>query len=228
LTAELVEYQPVLEIGVGTGRMAVPVAERGLDVIGVDLSEAMLVKLREKTSAGEPLPVTIADATTLPFHDRAFGSAVACHVLHLIPSWQAAVHELLRVVRGGGRILIDAGGFTDVVNELQEHLAAEAGLAGRHPGMNGTDELDRLLQSTGVHMRLAPPISDIRSVTVNGVITAFELNLFSWTWPLDDGIRHAAAATTREWAKDAIGALDNVREIDVPIRWRIYDLPPGG
>lgn len=42
----------VLELGVGTGRLAVPMADAGLDVVGIDSSEAMLAKLSERDAAG--------------------------------------------------------------------------------------------------------------------------------------------------------------------------------
>lgn len=42
----------VLELGVGTGRLAVPMADAGLSVVGIDSSEAMLAKLRERDPAG--------------------------------------------------------------------------------------------------------------------------------------------------------------------------------
>ena len=42
---------PVLELGIGTGRVALPLAKRGYEVHGVDASEAMVGKLRTKTGA---------------------------------------------------------------------------------------------------------------------------------------------------------------------------------
>lgn len=47
----LADGGPVLEFAVGTGRLAVPLAERGLEVVGVDISTDMLAKLQEKTAA---------------------------------------------------------------------------------------------------------------------------------------------------------------------------------
>ena len=47
---------PVLEIGVGTGRIAIPTAQAGVDVTGIDLEEAMLEKAREKVANAGPLP----------------------------------------------------------------------------------------------------------------------------------------------------------------------------
>lgn len=50
----------VLELGIGTGRVAVPLAQRGVDVLGIDASEAMVAKLRAKPG-GDAVGVTIAD-----------------------------------------------------------------------------------------------------------------------------------------------------------------------
>ena len=53
-----------LELGIGTGRIALPIAERGVEVHGIDLSQAMVAKLREKPG-GEEIPVTIGDFATV-------------------------------------------------------------------------------------------------------------------------------------------------------------------
>ena len=48
LLAELAGEGPALELGIGTGRIALPLAERGVEVHGIDLSEAMVARLRAK------------------------------------------------------------------------------------------------------------------------------------------------------------------------------------
>ena len=50
----------VLELGIGTGRIALPLARRGVVVVGVDASEAMVDRLRAKPG-GDSIPVTIGD-----------------------------------------------------------------------------------------------------------------------------------------------------------------------
>jgi SAM-dependent methyltransferase len=55
---------PVLELGIGTGRIALPLAQRGYEVHGVDASEAMVGKLRAK-AGGEDIPVSIGDFAEL-------------------------------------------------------------------------------------------------------------------------------------------------------------------
>jgi SAM-dependent methyltransferase len=52
---------PVLELGIGTGRIAVPLSQRGVRVHGIDLSEAMLARLRTKT---DDIGVTVGDFAT--------------------------------------------------------------------------------------------------------------------------------------------------------------------
>jgi SAM-dependent methyltransferase len=58
--AELAAGGPVLELAIGTGRLALPLAERGLEVHGIDASPAMVEKLRTKPGA-EQIPVTLGD-----------------------------------------------------------------------------------------------------------------------------------------------------------------------
>jgi len=65
--ARLAGSGPALEFAVGTGRVAIPLAERGIPVTGIELSEPMANQLRRKVSA-EALPVVIGDmaTTTVP------------------------------------------------------------------------------------------------------------------------------------------------------------------
>jgi SAM-dependent methyltransferase len=112
LAAELGDRQPCLEIGVGTGRIALPVRARGIELAGADISGAMLRQLLANSAdAGLTLPVLQADATRLPFGARAFGSVLAVHVLHLIPDWRIAVDEAIRVLRADGALLASFPGY---------------------------------------------------------------------------------------------------------------------
>lgn len=63
--AALAGRGPVLELGVGTGRVALPLRARGLAVHGVEGSEAMLRRLRAKPG-GEGIPVTVGDFAEVP------------------------------------------------------------------------------------------------------------------------------------------------------------------
>ncbi|HHP7243554.1 MAG TPA: class I SAM-dependent methyltransferase [Elainellaceae cyanobacterium] len=91
------------EPGIGTGRIALPLIEQGYAYTGVDISEPMMTKLRQKmASISHRLTLLEADATALPFESGAFDVAIASHILHLIPEWQKALEETRRVLKPGG------------------------------------------------------------------------------------------------------------------------------
>jgi 16S rRNA A1518/A1519 N6-dimethyltransferase RsmA/KsgA/DIM1 with predicted DNA glycosylase/AP lyase activity len=58
--ADLAGAGPVLELGIGTGRVALPLSRRGLDVHGIELSPAMVERIREQPG-GHDVEVTIGD-----------------------------------------------------------------------------------------------------------------------------------------------------------------------
>jgi SAM-dependent methyltransferase len=63
LLVELAHGRPALELGIGTGRIAIPLAQRGVPVHGIDLSEEMVERLRAKPGAAR-IEVTIGDFAT--------------------------------------------------------------------------------------------------------------------------------------------------------------------
>ncbi|MEX0991446.1 MAG: methyltransferase domain-containing protein [Actinomycetota bacterium] len=60
---------PALELGIGTGRVALPLAEAGVTVHGIDVSEAMVAKLREKPG-GEGVPISIGSFASFSLQER--------------------------------------------------------------------------------------------------------------------------------------------------------------
>jgi len=85
----------ILDVGCGTGRLAVPLAERHR-VTGADTSPEMLAVARSKGSGAE---FVRADARRLPFRHGSFAVAIAVEVLHLLPDIGEAVWEIGRVAR---------------------------------------------------------------------------------------------------------------------------------
>ncbi len=94
----------VLEVGIGTGRIALPLAPHVRDVVGVDLSTKMLARLLAKRDDQRVYP-TNGDALHLPFATHIFDAVVAVHVFHLIVEWRDVLHEIARVLRPGGVLL---------------------------------------------------------------------------------------------------------------------------
>lgn len=97
------EDKKVLEIACGTGRFSVMLAARGADVVGLDISDAMLSQGREKArGAGlsEQVEFVRGDAARLPFPDDHFDAVLAMRFFHLIPNPDRYLEEIRRVTSG--------------------------------------------------------------------------------------------------------------------------------
>jgi len=217
---------PALEIGVGTGLIALPLHAAGSTITGTDLSRPMLDELVRKAGGRQPFPLVEGDATSLPFADGAFGGAVARHVLHLIPDWRGAVAELVRVVRRGGVLLIGLGYSGGPFQEVADHLEGIVGPQARRAGLQPEDagELDSLLEATGGARRDLPPAWQVSTYTIETYLAEVGERVASWTWSVDEVALRAAIDDTRAWAAARYGALDRVLEPRFPIPFRAYDL----
>ena len=74
LLADLAAGGAVLELGIGTGRLALPLSRRGLPVAGIDASEAMTARLRAKPG-GDAIAPTVATSRTSPPRDPSGSSS---------------------------------------------------------------------------------------------------------------------------------------------------------
>ena len=111
LLAELAGGGRALELGIGTGRVALPLAERGVEVHGIDLSRAMVAKLREKPG-GDRIPVEIGDFAST----RADGTFMLAYLVFNTINNLTAQAEQVACFRNaaahlepGGRFLIEVG-----------------------------------------------------------------------------------------------------------------------
>lgn len=95
----------VLDVGCGTGRHALWMAEAGARVTGIDFSSGMLAQLRAKQS--DALTVVEHDFTQgLPLADASVDLVTCCLVLEHVPRLDAVLAEMARVCRPGGRIVV--------------------------------------------------------------------------------------------------------------------------
>jgi len=92
----------LIEIGVGTGRIAAPLLERGFSLVGLDGAKGMLAHARSKGVTR----LVRGDAYRLPFRDAAVDSTLFVHVLQLLDDPGAALREACRVGRLGATALV--------------------------------------------------------------------------------------------------------------------------
>ena len=83
----------ILEAGVGTGRIAVPLKQRGFQILGVDLAREMITRARAKGI----LELILADANRLPVRAGQFDAALMAHVIHLLQDPAETFESLRRV-----------------------------------------------------------------------------------------------------------------------------------
>lgn len=227
LVGELAGRGPVLEIGVGTGLLALPLHERGLDLIGLDLSGPMLRKLVSKAGGAPPFSLVQGDATRLPVADGSVGAAYLRHVLHLVPSWRAVLLEAVRVIRPGGVFVVSLGAYDRLRREIQERFSSVTGVPLGPAGLDwgAIGELDAAMEDLGARPRALPAIREVGEETLGEFLEGIEENRYSWTWSVSDEVRRRAATELRAWMRERFGDFDSARRDDFDLNWRAYDLP---
>ena len=254
LAAELAGRQPCVEIGVGTGRFALPLRAAGIAIAGTDISGAMLRRLAANAGGGSPFPLAQADATRLPFAAGTFGSVLAVDVLHLIPDWRVAVDEAVRVLRPGGALLASfptdnrAAGETGATGDgagpaseagaavlsrdavapwagAMREAARRHGMVRKPFGAQAPSAVADYLAGRATARELNPvPVR--ASWTLGEAIDHLERQLFSWSWPFTSAQAKAAAADVRAWAASAGLPLEAAHETETAVRCWAFELSP--
>ena len=227
LAAELCDRGRVLEVGVGTGVLALALHDEGIPLVGIDLSRPMLMKLIEKAGGRAPCPLIQADATNLPLGTGTVGGAYMRWVLHLIPDWRTALAEMVRVVRPGGVLVIEPGGYSGAWHEVWNRFVEAAGSGAGPIGLNmhnDLDELDPAMVSLGATPRRLPEIRVPDGSTIADWLVNIEQRHYSWTWGLEDDDVARGLEAVRAWASAGRVDLHEPVEPDRPQIWRAYDL----
>lgn len=124
----------ILEIGVGTG-LVLSHYPRRCRVTGIDISEHMIAKAREKIARHKLFHVQqlqVMDAHALAFGDKSFDAVCLPFVITLIPNPEQVLDECARVLRPGGEIILasklgDGIGLQGAIEEVVAPLARRIG-----------------------------------------------------------------------------------------------------
>jgi SAM-dependent methyltransferase len=205
----------VFEPGVGTGRIAVPLAERGYRVTGVDVSREMLSRPRARSTG---IACQQADVTRLPFADAAFDWAIAVHLFYFVPQWRRAVDEILRVIgRGGSLVLMHTGMGAEVpfLNDRYKALCAEQGSLIRSQGVKSTQQVVDYLAGLGYHME---PIRDrwrwTTRLRLDKALGYLRSRAYSFTTVASDEVHRTAIERLEGELGQQFGSLTAEVEVD--------------
>lgn len=148
----------VIDLGCGTGFLALELAQRGHRVTGVDFAPAMIAAARRKAAErGLAVRFEEADAEALAFAPAAFDLAVSRHLLWTLPHPEAAIAEWVRVLRRGGRLAV-IDGIADpraaaALPQESAHSSPEyRAIGGRLPYLDGRPrgDIERLFTAHGL------------------------------------------------------------------------------
>jgi SAM-dependent methyltransferase len=213
----------VLELGVGTGRIALPLLAAGINVTGVDISSTMLACMAEKLAVLQQvdpsrpwgkLKTYLADMSALPFATGSFATVIAVHVFHLVPEWRDALDEALRMLGPGGAFLIGQDA-SDIeadrrIYDQWEDIVGKLGFPVSHAGASGYSEVVRELQGRGLRVEETIVTSWVGGTLPRAVLARVVDREWSKTWRVPDDIFAESSRRLTQWAAQAYGeALDS-------------------
>jgi len=204
IAAKLREVAPhprLLEVGIGTGRIAVPLAERGVRVAGVDISRAMLAVLRGKRT---DIDLAFAEAARLPFRNASFDGALFVHILHLVPDADATVRATLPLVRPGGFVILGGDDRDESIREranriIQQLTREIAGidLGGWKPYESTHERALEVLAEAGAAIERLTLARWLSSTTAKRMSERLAARDFSSSWRIPDDSLAAIVAEAR-------------------------------
>ena len=194
----------VVELGVGTGVIASGLRRHGIEVVGFDLSDAMMRRALGRLGS----TVSLADVDRLPLADNSVDTAYFVWVLHLVHEPAVTLAEAARVVRAGGRVATITNGATfDPDDEIAPIIDRLAPLRQQRPDHNAVAATD--LPGLGlVHEGFTS--WDEFEMTPAAEADAIERRIYSSLFDVD-------AAT---WERVAVPVIDSLRSLPHPDRPR--------
>ena len=228
VTAKLQPGVKVLDVGAGTGRVAIALADFGCDVVAMEPAHGMVEELRAKANL-TALSTVAGDGTQLPVASTSFDVIVIARLLYLVPDWRAVLREARRVLLPGGRLLHEwANGQTDEdwvqVRERTRHLFQQAGIKEPfHPGVRSEVDVDHYLETLGfVH------IDDVSAgpgpnLTLAEFVERIVTGELSYTWEVPREVQEDCLPRLQQWARETFD-LDSAALMPRDLKWAVFRL----
>jgi ubiquinone/menaquinone biosynthesis C-methylase UbiE len=200
----------VLEVGIGTGRMARPLMQRGVRMVGVDISQEMMAQLLgQLTQEHTPPELLLGDATKLPLTDNSFRAAMLVHVLHLVSSIEETLAEIRRVLGPGGVLLHQTRRASPETKRTWDASSDEWGRLlearnfVRRPRFDEM-QLREKIKTTGASLRVVEVGESTETSTVEDEMVRLRARSQSWTWQVPNETFDDALPEYERWLRAAI------------------------
>ncbi len=216
----------VVDIGAGTGRVAIPLARRGCNVVAVEAARGMLAQLREKAGHAKVLPI-LAGGSHLPFPDGRFDAVVIARLLYLTPDWRAILAEAHRVLVVGGCLLHEWGnGQIDEewvqIREEARRLFEQAGIpVAFHPGIRSETEVDKQLEDLGLLRDGEVAMGPGPAITLRQFLRRVVDGELSYIWDVPEHVRAECLPRLQRWCEERFD-LERLMPMPREVRWTIY------
>ena len=216
----------VLDIGAGTGRVAIPFAAHGCSVVALEPARGMIDQLRAKGSE-VMISLVVGDGGQLPFAAGKFDLCVIARLLYLTENWREITREAHRVLALNGALLHEWGngqGDEEWV-QIREEARRLFELAGVrepfHPGVRSEVEVEGYLAGIGLVREADVAAGPGPNVSLGEFLKRLVEGELSYIWNVPADVRDTSFPQLRAWAKET---FDLDRRISIPreIRWTVY------
>lgn len=207
-----------LDMGIGTGRIALPFICNGYHYIGVDVSTIMMERLIKKCSEqlastnSQHLHLIQSDITNLPLASQSVDVIIVVHVLHLVNDWQKCLREAHRVLRNGGWMLLarDKVGdmnmatpsSTQLVRTVWDNIVNELQVRPSPPRSREVKDvqLGDYLRDIGAEVRYETLLTyTLPPLSPRGMAERLKQRMFSSDWHTTDAIHAEAVHRLEQW-----------------------------
>ena len=226
--AGLTSASRVFEIGIGTGRIALPLLPFAPRMFGLDISRGMMDVLRGKPG-GKAIHLVEGAASALPFPSRTFDACIASHIFHLVEDAAAALDETRRILKTGAPLVscMSKNG-KDKMNFAREAYTGAASdqdaTQANKPTLNRASERggDILAAHGWQPMGEEASIAYKTTTTPRKFMEQFERRVYSSQWGYSDEGHARGMAALRAALAEKFPNRDEVVESDAGFAVQLY------
>ncbi len=205
----------VLDVACGTGNAAIPAAQAGASVVGVDLTPELFEAARARAeAAGVEIEWVEGDAEALPFADESFDVVISTFGCMFAPRHEVTAGELARVLRPGGRLGLACwtpeGSIGDFFRAIGAHLPPPPPFVSPAILWGDADHARSLFAGTGLELELDRDHVEFRFDSVAGAVDYYETHF----GPVIKAREHLEAEGRWEAARADLAALYEEHEDD--------------